>query len=72
MHEEAVSDDEERAMMASPMPSIGGLGFITGVINTDKLGSFERIIFRTTRGNMLMKHASVAEPIIDPVSVRNQ
>lgn len=65
MHEEEYSDDEEQARTRRA----GGLGFITGVISTAKLGNFERVMFRSTRGNMFLKHADVLEPITDPVSV---
>lgn len=49
----------------------GSLGFVTGVILTEKMGNFERVVFRALRGNMFLKHADVTEPIIDPVSVRS-
>lgn len=42
------------------------LGFITGVINKDKFPSFERVLWRSTRGNLYMKHADIEEKIKDP------
>lgn len=44
------------------------LGFITGVINRDKFVSFERVLWRSTRGNLFMKHANIEEKIKDPNS----
>ncbi|PIN12095.1 Vacuolar H+-ATPase V0 sector, subunit a [Handroanthus impetiginosus] len=44
------------------------LGFITGLVPRDKSMAFERILFRATRGNVLLKQAVVDEPVIDPVS----
>ncbi|KAK4401500.1 V-type proton ATPase subunit a3 [Sesamum angolense] len=44
------------------------LGFITGLVPRDKSMAFERILFRATRGNVLLKQATVDEPVIDPVS----
>lgn len=46
----------------------GGGSFITGVILTDKMANFERLVFRGLRGNMFMKHADVDEPITDPIT----
>lgn len=44
----------------------GAVGYISGVILEEKLDSFERVLFRSTRGNMLLRHASIEKPIIDP------
>lgn len=30
--------------------------------------SFERILFRATRGNMYLSQAAVDEPVVDPIS----
>lgn len=46
----------------------GRLGFITGVVPKAKALSFERILFRATRGNMFFRQASVEDPVIDPTS----
>ncbi len=40
-------------------PKVGRLGFVAGLIAQEKLISFERLLFRATRGNMLLKTASV-------------
>eukprot|EP01114_Cavostelium_apophysatum_P022526 TRINITY_DN817_c0_g1_i1.p1 TRINITY_DN817_c0_g1~~TRINITY_DN817_c0_g1_i1.p1 ORF type:complete len:810 (-),score=258.95 TRINITY_DN817_c0_g1_i1:55-2484(-) len=42
------------------------LGFITGVIKRDKFPSFERVLWRSTRGNLFMKHSEIEEKIKDP------
>lgn len=42
------------------------LGFITGVIKRDKFSSFERVLWRSTRGNLFMKHADIEDKIKDP------
>eukprot|EP00698_Gefionella_okellyi_P006161 TRINITY_DN15599_c0_g1_i1.p1 TRINITY_DN15599_c0_g1~~TRINITY_DN15599_c0_g1_i1.p1 ORF type:complete len:847 (-),score=193.78 TRINITY_DN15599_c0_g1_i1:23-2563(-) len=70
VHSEGEGGDEESTTLlgAAEGRRTGGLGFITGVILTSKLGTFERVIFRATRGNMLMKHADIEENIIDPTS----
>ena len=42
------------------------LGYVTGVIATDKLNSFERVLFRATRGNMYLRQAPIDGKITDP------
>jgi V-type H+-transporting ATPase subunit a len=46
----------------------GNLGFITGVVSRSKFVTFERILFRATRGNMFLKSAAIEQPIIDPAT----
>ena len=43
------------------------LGFVAGTIAEDKLHSFERLLFRATRGNMFLKFASVGT-VVDPTT----
>jgi len=40
--------------------------FITGVIATEESVRFERMVFRTTRGNCYVRFASIQQPITDP------
>eukprot|EP01087_Luapelamoeba_hula_P016075 TRINITY_DN490_c0_g1_i1.p1 TRINITY_DN490_c0_g1~~TRINITY_DN490_c0_g1_i1.p1 ORF type:complete len:835 (+),score=137.67 TRINITY_DN490_c0_g1_i1:141-2645(+) len=42
------------------------LGFVSGVIQTDKMQTFERVLWRATRGNLYMKHTAIDKPIEDP------
>ncbi|WCJ40923.1 V-type proton ATPase 116 kDa subunit a 1 [Euphorbia peplus] len=44
------------------------LGSLTGLVPKAKSLAFERIIFRATRGNVLIRQAAVEEPVTDPVS----
>jgi V-type H+-transporting ATPase subunit a len=44
------------------------LGFISGVVPKAKAASFERILFRATRGNMFLKQAPIEEAVIDPAT----
>ena len=46
----------------------GKLRFITGLVAKSKATSFERILFRATRGNLLFKKAEVEEPVLDPAT----
>ncbi|XP_076900102.1 V-type proton ATPase subunit a3-like isoform X1 [Bidens hawaiensis] len=43
------------------------LGYVSGLVPRDKSMAFERILFRTTRGNVFLKQNVVEEPVIDPV-----
>ena len=42
--------------------------FITGVITTEECVRFERMVFRTTRGNCYVRFAPIQQPITDPSS----
>lgn len=44
------------------------LGFISGVVPKAKAASFERILFRATRGNMFLKQAPIEGTTIDPAT----
>jgi V-type H+-transporting ATPase subunit a len=45
------------------------LGFVTGVVEREKMLSFERVLWRATRGNLFMRTAAIEERIEDPKSV---
>ncbi|KAL8516107.1 hypothetical protein ACS0TY_014691 [Phlomoides rotata] len=45
-----------------------GVKFISGIICKSKALRFERMLFRTTRGNMLFNQAPADDQIVDPVS----
>jgi len=42
------------------------LGFLTGVVATEDLPTFERVLWRATRGNLFMRTNVIEEPIEDP------
>lgn len=44
------------------------LGFVAGVVAKTKCASFERILFRATRGNMYFKQSPWADFVTDPAS----
>ncbi|KAI8984337.1 V-type ATPase, V0 complex, 116kDa subunit family [Mycotypha africana] len=42
------------------------LGYVTGVIARSRIQIFERVLWRSLRGNLYMKSAEIDEPIVDP------
>eukprot|EP01119_Soliformovum_irregulare_P011820 TRINITY_DN29_c0_g1_i1.p1 TRINITY_DN29_c0_g1~~TRINITY_DN29_c0_g1_i1.p1 ORF type:complete len:860 (+),score=223.58 TRINITY_DN29_c0_g1_i1:386-2581(+) len=58
--------DEQRTELNSVFSKAIKLGFVTGVILRSKFNSFERVLWRATRGNLFMKHADIEEEIYDP------
>ncbi|GMH16269.1 hypothetical protein Nepgr_018110 [Nepenthes gracilis] len=44
------------------------LGFFTGLVPREKSMTFERILFRATRGNVFVRQVAVENPVIDPIS----
>ena len=44
------------------------LGSLSGLVPKEKAMAFERILFRATRGNILLKQESVDELVTDPQS----
>lgn len=42
------------------------IGFVAGVIARDRVGAFERILWRTLRGNLYMNQSEIPEPLVDP------
>ncbi|KAM0834460.1 hypothetical protein ACQ4PT_063606 [Festuca glaucescens] len=57
----------EQEMVADPLKQVK-LGFLSGLVPKQKAMAFERILFRATRGNMLLQQESVDEPVTDPQS----
>lgn len=44
------------------------VGFITGVIDSKKIFTFERILWRFLRANIFMKHVELTEDFTDPIT----
>ncbi|KAH8551923.1 V-type ATPase, V0 complex, 116kDa subunit family [Umbelopsis sp. PMI_123] len=44
------------------------LGYVTGVISKERLPTFQRVLWRSLRGNLYMNSAEIDEPITDPVT----
>ncbi|KAI9788345.1 MAG: H(+)-transporting V0 sector ATPase subunit a [Peltula sp. TS41687] len=48
--------------------SVMNIGFVAGVISRERIAAFERILWRTLRGNLYMNQAEIPEPLIDPTN----
>ncbi|KAL4443611.1 hypothetical protein ABPG75_011348 [Micractinium tetrahymenae] len=53
---------------AQPLePQAVQLGFVAGTVPVEKLAAFERLLFRATRGNVVLKHTAVGS-VSDPAT----
>ncbi|KAF8973431.1 H(+)-transporting V0 sector ATPase subunit a [Entomortierella lignicola] len=59
-------DDLETGPSQEAQSSGLQLGNVTGVIPRAKMQTFERILWRSLRGNLYMNTAEIDEPVIDP------
>ena len=65
-----LQDVEHHQSAPDVEPSFSGMniGFVAGVIARDRVASFERILWRTLRGNLYMNQSEIPDPLIDPTN----
>lgn len=44
--------------------------FVAGVINRERIPTFERMLWRVCRGNVFLRQAEIENPLEDPVTVK--
>ncbi|XP_048782582.1 V-type proton ATPase 116 kDa subunit a 1 isoform X10 [Lagopus muta] len=75
LHHQQMADPdllEESSSLLEPSEMGRGaplrLGFVAGVINRERLPTFERMLWRVCRGNVFLRQAEIENPLEDPVT----
>jgi V-type H+-transporting ATPase subunit a len=61
-----LQDVEQHEAAADRSFSVMNIGFVAGVIPRERIAAFERILWRTLRGNLYMNQSEIPEPIVNP------
>ncbi|XP_074079951.1 V-type proton ATPase 116 kDa subunit a 1 isoform X1 [Macrotis lagotis] len=75
LHHQQMADPdllEESSTLLDPSEIARGtplrLGFVAGVINRERIPTFERMLWRVCRGNVFLRQAEIENPLEDPVT----
>ncbi|KAK9417542.1 putative V-type proton ATPase subunit a [Seiridium unicorne] len=65
-----LQDVEQHGQAPDGERSFSGMniGFVAGVVPRERVGPFERILWRTLRGNLYMNQSEIPEPLVDPTT----
>ncbi|KAI9814603.1 MAG: H(+)-transporting V0 sector ATPase subunit a [Pycnora praestabilis] len=66
--EQNVSRGQNGNVQGERSLSVMNIGFVAGVIPRERIAAFERILWRTLRGNLYMNQSEIPEPIVDPTN----
>lgn len=64
---DSFSENPDAPLLESQADKVSRVGFVAGTIPSEKVMSFERLLFRATRGNMYLREASVGK-VKDPAT----
>uniref|UniRef100_A0A224X7A5 V-type proton ATPase subunit a n=1 Tax=Panstrongylus lignarius TaxID=156445 RepID=A0A224X7A5_9HEMI len=57
-----------RALIGDEPSTRTQLGFVAGVVPRERVFSFERMLWRISRGNVFLRRADIEEPLLDPTT----
>uniref|UniRef100_A0A1B6KFA1 V-type proton ATPase subunit a n=1 Tax=Graphocephala atropunctata TaxID=36148 RepID=A0A1B6KFA1_9HEMI len=64
--------EEQQLLMLEESNKPGGqhhkLGFVTGVVQRERVGAFERLLWRACRGNVFLRLAEIEDSLQDPIT----
>ncbi|XP_014245398.1 V-type proton ATPase 116 kDa subunit a-like isoform X2 [Cimex lectularius] len=64
--QEQEGDNASRALIGDDQGNRTQLGFVAGVVPRERVFSFERMLWRISRGNVFLRRADIEEPLLDP------
>ncbi|XP_065174743.1 V-type proton ATPase 116 kDa subunit a 1-like isoform X2 [Sycon ciliatum] len=60
--------DDEAALLEDVRSASSQLSFVAGVINRDRIPTFERLLWRACRGNVFLRHQEIDGELKDPAT----
>lgn len=65
-----VFETEEKVYDVEALEQSTRLGYVTGVIDRERISSFENVLWRVLRGNLYMNYLKIDEPVVDPTTAK--
>eukprot|EP00117_Sycon_ciliatum_P034312 scpid31509/ scgid26213/ V-type proton ATPase 116 kDa subunit a isoform 1; Clathrin-coated vesicle/synaptic vesicle proton pump 116 kDa subunit; Vacuolar adenosine triphosphatase subunit Ac116; Vacuolar proton pump subunit 1; Vacuolar proton translocating ATPase 116 kDa subunit a isoform 1 len=63
-----IGTEDEAALLEDVRAHSSPLSFVAGVINRDRVPTFERLLWRACRGNVFLRHQEIDGELKDPVT----